>query len=170
MHIPNRAKVVDKGLFSSGSVVFRIDTPSKGWSVERKYKEFCELRRELDRLYPGNIAPPIYGPKNEKETNPKVMSGLRHVLQQFLDDILSHPLLNCSELIYYFLFIPVQNGKKVDEFGKRIKLYALAPAPKEIEEIKTYDGTAIIALTPEVNSRIDSLSASVGKLSVLYNT
>ncbi len=160
--------MVDKGLFSSGHVIFRIEVPSKGWSVERRFKEFGDLRIELERLHPATIVPPIYGPANEKDTKPETIANTRQVLQQFLDDLLKHPLLGCSELVYYFLQCPVQAGKKVDEFQKRQKLYSLMPVPKEVEEMKSEEGSAPVALTEGVNVHVETMNDSIAKLKQLY--
>ena len=159
---------MDKGVFSSGSVVYRIETVSKGWSVERKYKEFCELRVELERLHPGYVVPIIYAPANDKETNPDFIATVKPILQQFLDDVLRHPVLGCSELIFHFLHQTVQTSKKVDEFTKRLKLYSLMPLPKDVDEVRTTKGSAVVALTPELNTHIGNLHTVVEKLRQLY--
>jgi len=96
------------------------------------------------------------------------MANTRQVLQQFLDDIMKHPLFSCSELVYYFLNTSVQNGKKVDEYTKRLKLYSIMPVPKEAEEMKTEDGIAQVSLTEDLNTHIGSMNESVVKLKQLY--
>ncbi len=167
-HETSRAKMVDRGIFSSGYVVYRISTASKGWSVERKFKEFSELRAELDRLFPGYMVPPLFCPTSVSEASPEFISVTRPILQQFLDDLLQHPVFNCSELVYYFLHYTVENEKKVDEFFKRVKLYSLTPAPREIEETKTEEGSAIVALTPETNTHVARICSSAPRLRALY--
>ena len=166
----HRAKIVDKGLFSSGHVTYKIEVPSKGWFVERRFKEFAELRVELERLNPSYLVPPIWGYPKEDEIKPSIMVEMKQQLQKFLDDLLAHPLLGCSELLYYFLYCPIKDGKKSDEFQRRIKLYSLMPIPKEAEEMKTDNGVAVVALSEELNGHIETMHDSVAKLKQLYQT
>ncbi len=162
-------RILGKGLFSSGYVAYKISTPSKGWTVERRYKEFGELRIELERLHPGYVVPPIYGPSDVDETSSEFIAATRPMLQQFLDDLLRHPLFHCSELVNCFLHNGVRGGRPVDEFYQRVRLYSLMPAPREIEEMKTCDGAATVALPPETKAHVEQLCDSADRLRRLYS-
>ena len=141
--------------------------PDKKWEVERKFKDFYDLRHEILRLNPGTLMPPVHDFTIDKNYQPECINQTKEMLQDFLDAVLRHPLFGCCELVYHFLHYPNEN-KKSDEFEKKVKSYSSMPVPLKIEEMKTVTGEAKIALTKETETYVETASASAAKLKDLY--
>lgn len=122
----------------------------------------------MHRLHPGYIIPPLNVESSKKDADPKVITSRMHKLQLFIDDILKHPLLRTSELVYYFLHQTIQGDKKIDEFPKRLKASALLPVPREIEDQKTAEGKASIAYPINLQVEVEKLTTTVPRITTLY--
>lgn len=161
------AEVQGKGVFSSGYVSYKVAVADKGWVVERRFKDFFELRRELIKHNPGSLIPPVHDFTVDRSYTPELISQTKEMLQDFLDSVLRHPLFGSCELVYYFLHYPCKE-KKADEFPRKLKAYATQPMPTNVEDMKTVDGEARIAVTKETAEYISTVNSAATKLKASY--
>ena len=104
-----RPEVVKGGLFSSSYIKYSIKTEPMGWLVKRTFSDIVWLRSTLQKIYPGLIVPPI--PKQKvKKTNNEFVTKRKSFLERFFNDLLEHPELRNSKILFYFLSI--QDEKK----------------------------------------------------------
>ena len=90
-------------MFKSKYVSYVIVTPLKGFSVERRYSDFLALRQEMMKDYPGYVIPPIPAKKIAGNADPAFIQERKGELQEFLTDVLKHPLLKSYDLFLKFI-------------------------------------------------------------------
>lgn len=147
-------KIVDPGMLKSKYVMYTIMTPSKGFSVERRYSDFVTLRQEMIKEYPGYVIPPLPVKRITGNIDPSFVQERKVELQLFLNDILRHPLLWKYELIIDFLSLtPREWDAKVKQINKIV-------IPKEIEHYETIEGEAKLLFTEKTKEYSYRLLAS----------
>lgn len=91
-------------MFAHGYVVYRIVIEYLNIEVHRRFSDFSWLREELTRLCPGVIIPGIPGQSMMNSMDPLMISKRKHVLKEFLNDILYSPIIrNQKAFIDFFV-------------------------------------------------------------------
>jgi len=91
------------------------------------------------RIYPGFVIPPI--PSKGRDNT--FLQKRKIILQQFLNDILIHPLLKRSELVKQFLSLSDK------EWTNTIESFDKYSTPREVVEFRTIEGEARIEVTED---------------------
>ena len=156
------SKVVDPGFLRSKYSSYSLKTLPKGWIAERKYEAFIDLRDAFTKMYPGYVIPPL-SKKPEKKLEPADLDKRRHHLELFLRDVLKHPVLRSSSLL--FLFLSVVSEK---EYEIKRKVYSKLPLPKDVSEIRTFDGSANVSYDVPLKKYCAGISAGNGRLKELH--
>ncbi len=149
---------MDPGVFRSKVGAYVIKTSPKGWTVERKYAAFLEFREALVRMYPGYIVPPLSA-KIEKKLEPAYLEKTRHFAELFLNELLKHPVLRSSTLLFVFLSVPSEK-----EFEAKRKAYAKLPTPHEPVECRTPTTTANVSYDLPLKQYCSSLNSGLSSL------
>jgi len=149
-------------MFKNKYVTYVINTPDKGFNVERRYSDFLALRQEMTRDYPGYIIPPIPIKKLTGNTEPEFIQKRKAELQMFLDSVLKHPLIKNYELFYKFVSL---SGK---EWEERAKLIGKILVTREVCHFETIEGQAKVLYSDRTTSYCNRLQASVKDLKELY--
>ncbi len=155
------AKVVDPGIFRSKYTSYSLKTLPKAWVAERKYDWFLDLRDTFLKMYPGYIIPPLPR-KPEKKLEPSDVEKRRQCLEFFLNDVLKHPVLRTSSLLFLFLSIPSEK-----EYESKRKVYAKLPLPRDVTEIRTISGNARVSYDTPLKQYCSALGNGNGKLKEL---
>ena len=114
-------------------------------------------------MYPGYIIPPLPG-KLEKNQEPAHIKKKRRFLQTFLNDVLKHPILRSSTLLFMFLSI---SGEK--EYENKKKIYNKLPTPKYVTDCRTVSGTARVSFDESLQKYCSALSRGVTTLQDAFN-
>ena len=122
-------------MFKKSYIMYILTTKSKGYSVERRYSDFLNMRQELIKRFPGYIIPPIPVKKLSKNLDPEFVHERRSSLQLFLKDILKHPLSRNSDIFEKFISA---TSKDWEEIAKLFKVNV----QKEIDQYETIEGKA----------------------------
>lgn len=132
----NSTKIINPGFFSSKYEVYVIETPVKGWLVERPQTAFQELRDTLQKLFPGYSLPPI--PKRPlKKLEFEFINKRKGKLQLFLDNLQKNQVFRSCEFVSHFLSIDQEK-----EYEKVVKGHEKLQRPRGIEFFTTLDGQA----------------------------
>jgi len=134
-------------------VVYIITSKSKNISIERRYSDFDNLRRELIKLYPGYIIPPIPKKRTGKGFENLFLQKRKTTLQSFLNELVVHPLLKSSELVIAFL-----TASNKDWEVKAKNSMKIVP-PKDISHYRTIEGSAKIELAKDVEQYCDKVAS-----------
>jgi len=126
-------RLVNPGIFRKNYVACDIET--KDWRVTRREADFYSLKSILSKSYPGFIIPLL--PK-ALLTQFDSASLTRHKerFQNFLNELLMHPLLSISKGLICFLSYSEDQFKVVKN-----ELESLPP-PKTVSECYTVSGFA----------------------------
>ena len=136
----NRTEIISPGFFSFSSKyeVYIIKILQSGNVVKRRQTCFDELRGVLVKLYPGCAVPPLpRKPINRLEQ--EFLDKRKKKLQKFIDDILIHPVLRTSDLVWKFLTL--SDDKSYD---KSVRDNEAIPRPSHPSECITIEGRAKI--------------------------
>jgi hypothetical protein len=144
-----------------------VSVEEKDWLVERYLQDFRNLRRQLEKLNPGYLLPPIHDFTIDKEMRPDLVNDTKEMLQNFLDGVLVHPFFGSTELVYYFL-CSKHNNKTEDKFYYYLKINQAKPKPRHVKDMHRDNGIGVISLTKDINANINSLRKSSDKLKELY--
>ena len=145
-------------MFKSKYVSYVIVTPLKGFSVERRYSDFLALRQEMLKDYPGYVIPPIPAKKIAGNADPAFIQERKGELQEFLADVLKHPLIKSYDL--FLKFISVSN-KEWEDTAKTFGKLLLA---KEINQYETIEGEAKLLFSDRTRDYCEKLGASTKDL------
>ena len=130
-------ELVNPGIFRANYLVCEIETKKKGWKVKRKDKDFVLLRSLLSKLYPGCVIPLLSETVLLKSTT-ETLDKNKHILQVFLDEVISHPLLSTAEFLHDFLSASDQDFEK-----QSIEAESLH-APRNVADCYTIEGATSI--------------------------
>ena len=150
-------KIVEKGIFNLGYIVYEIKTIPLNSTVKRKYKDFIWLREKLKLIYKTSIIPNINGTEESfGETEKEKVEKDRKNLERFLNFLLNDPLVKTSNLLYDFLSIEKRN-----EFIKKKKTYENLKPFDEISRFKSLGGKARICFNDKKEKYIDNINESI---------
>eukprot|EP00164_Ancoracysta_twista_P013309 GFYU01021198.1.p1 GENE.GFYU01021198.1~~GFYU01021198.1.p1 ORF type:complete len:332 (+),score=63.77 GFYU01021198.1:133-1128(+) len=95
----------------SWHVEYSISTQTsagEAWTVMRRYKQFAWLRRQLGRICPASIVPPLpstRGPSLQGAMNEEQLQTRRRALIAFLHNVNAHPMLSRVNVFKHFLSV-----------------------------------------------------------------
>lgn len=135
-----------------------IITALKGYSVERRYSDFLALRQEMLKDYPGYIIPPIPAKKLTGNVDPSFVQERRGELQEFLNDILRHPLLKNYELFHKFISVSSK------EWEEKAKNFGKVTISKDVAQYETIEGEAKILFSDKTRDYCEMLTSSAKDL------
>ena len=132
--------VIEGGLFSKSYVTYLVKTTPFNFEVRRRFSDFEWLHNILMAQYINCIIPPIY-----KKTSLKIISVGNNddliinkrinILQKFMKEIVTHPLLRNSQILFDFISI-----KDEKTFNNKKNIYNKLNTPTKVEQIKTLNG------------------------------
>lgn len=98
----------------------------------------------------------------DKKTQGALQKAMR-ILQRFFTELQRDKTLRSADICYYFLSLDqrVQFDKKVKEINK-------LQAPKNILEIKHFEGKAKIEVTPQMAELSQNISNAIPKIDFIY--
>ena len=131
------------GIFSKSYVTYLVTTKPFNFQVRRRFSEFEWLRNILMSQYINCIIPPLYKKTYFMGINDYIITKRMRILNKFMNEILSNPLLENSQIFYDFITI-----KDSKEFSNKKNAYEKLYPPEKGEEIKT--------LTGEINIGFDN--------------
>jgi len=155
-------RTIDPGLLKGKYAVYVIVTPLKGYYVERRYSDFLNIRKEMIRLYPGYIVPPIPVKKFTNNLDPAFLQERKALLQEFLNDILKHPILKNCELFIQFISLSSK------DWEERAKLFSKPILPRDIAQLVTISGKAKLHYSTETLNHCDRLNNIVKDMAETY--
>ena len=160
------------GLFSKSYVTYLIKTKPFKLEVRRRFRDFEWLRGILASQYPNCIIPPLFKSTYFRNIDDYIISKRVGVLQKFITEIVTHPLLRNSQILYDFLSI-----KDKKEFSNKKEVYNSLSIPNKIEEMKTLNGEINVEINNEKSAIIEKIKKNsenneelMKKLSKEYKT
>ena len=129
------------GIFSKSYVTYLVTTKPFNFQVRRRFSDFEWLRNILMSQYFNCILPPIYKKSYFMSINDYIIKKRIGVLNKFINEILSHPLLKNSQIFYDFITI-----KDTKDFNNKKNSYDKFYQPEKSEEIKTLNGEKNIGI------------------------
>lgn len=145
-------------------VVYIITSKTKNTSVERRYSDFDNLRRELLKMYPGYVTPPMPKKKVGKAFETNFLQKRKAALQSFLNELVIHPLLKSSELVISFLTISTK------DWEAKSKTFVKSIPPKDVPQYRTIESAANIEFPKDVEVYCDKVASINGTLEESYKT
>ena len=135
-------------MFKEYHMKYIIETSPHKWTVIRKDNHFERLRSQLLKMYPERAVKYIQIPslkllknvKDDKYIDSNQLMAQVSLKQNFLTEVINHPILRASQEVELFLSIPLENFEQ--EFSNLEKVLA----PSLIEEHKNHDGIVYIYL------------------------
>ena len=140
------------GLFSKSYITYLIKTKPFQFEVRRRFRDFNWLRGILTSQYPNCIIPPLGKSSFFINTDDYTISKRVGILQKFMTELVTHPLLRNSQILYDFLSI---EDKK--EFSNKKEVYNALSIPNKIEEMKTLSGEINVEINNEKNAFIEKI-------------
>lgn len=107
----NNHEIVHRTLLPDYAI-YHISVSPQNIICKRTYDDFLELRKILDKLFPGCKVPVIDSASWFSESDIALINTNKVTLEQFLNDILSHPTLSKAEVFRDFL--SVSDQKKME--------------------------------------------------------
>ena len=150
-----RYQIINPGFLQRKYAAFIIETQPNGFNVERRYNDFVSFKKELAKIYSGYVLGQIPKKKTGKKFEKDFLNKRMKVLQSFLNDILKHPLLKTSELLFQFLSLSQK------EWKTKIASKSALPGPKEVSECRTLEGIANVSITDRAESRFSVLNTVI---------
>lgn len=93
--------------------IYHIEVTPANILCKRTYDDFLELKKILEKLYPGCKIPVIDSASWFSESDISLINTNKITLEQFLNDLLDHPTLSKTEVFRDFLQITDQ--KKMEK-------------------------------------------------------
>lgn len=152
---------MNSGIFKQGYIVCTIETPGKGWAVQRKEDDFTCLRKTLMKLYPG-FAIPVLPKSYLKNLDPESIDHHKVKLCHFINEILSHPLLSRSKQIRSFL------NNTDEEFERSKEEFESTLPPKTVSECITIKGVASVNYDKPLTQFCHKIFDSASKLKLIF--
>ncbi len=149
---------MNPGFFSPNYDAYTIRTNPAGTTVQRKQTDFADLRTDLFRLYPAYVVPPV--PKRPlKKLEPDLLEKRRQKYQLFLDDVMKHPVLRASEVVWNFLTVTSES-----EYDKKKRETDKIQRPRGPEECTTLEGKAIISYDNTMDHACRDVGTAAGQI------
>eukprot|EP00826_Nyctotherus_ovalis_P057795 TRINITY_DN7911_c0_g1_i1.p1 TRINITY_DN7911_c0_g1~~TRINITY_DN7911_c0_g1_i1.p1 ORF type:complete len:391 (-),score=152.57 TRINITY_DN7911_c0_g1_i1:133-1305(-) len=155
-------RTIDPGVLKGKYAVYVIVTPLKGYYVERRYSDFLSMRKELMRLYPGYVIPPMPVKRLANNLEPAFLQERKTLLQHFLSDILKHPILRNCELFTQFISLSSK------EWEERAKCFSKPILPREIAQYVTVSGEAKLHYSAEALAYCERLNGTVKDMAEIF--
>ena len=92
----------------------------------------------------------------EKNLKDELINLTKDILQEFLNITLSHPVLGCHELVYWFLHYP-NNDIKEDKFSGKAKAYAKLDMETTVEKYSTENSEAKIEISNDMIAQVENI-------------
>ena len=140
------------GLFSKSYITYLIKTKPFNFEVRRRFRDFNWLRGVLTSQYPNCIIPPLAKSSFFVNIDDYTISKRVEVLQKFMTELVTHPLLRNSQILYDFLSI-----KDKKEFSNKKEVYNALSIPNKIEEMKTLSGEINVEINNKKSAFIETI-------------
>lgn len=150
--------IIDPGMLRSKYVVYTVTSKSKGTSVERRYSDFDSLRRELLKLFPGCVVPPLPKKKLGKAFETAFLQKRKTALQSFLSELVVHPLLKTSEAVLGFLTMSTK------DWETKSKSFVKTLPPKDVAQYRTLEGRTRIDVSKAMESYCNKIANTNGSI------
>ena len=152
----------DDGFFSAKYVTFLVRTPSLGYEVRRKDKDFNQFQEYLEKVYPHILVPTIPEFQRDRKGSQKYWERRAREMQTFVNQCLqSSDLKSCP------LFMDFIKNKDFKAFSKLLKnQFDKHFKPIGTKDLYTNSGFHTIDANPSILEFTDKLPAFLS----LYET
>ena len=147
---------MEGGIFSKGYATYLVKTEPFKFEVRRRFSDFEWLREVLMNQYNNCIIPPVYKKSYFMGLDDYVINKRISVLQRFINEVIEHPLLRNSQILYDFFSI-----KEKNEFNNKKNVYNALSLPKKMEEMKSLSGEINVG----INSKKSALAENIRTIS-----
>ena len=137
-------KVTEGTLFSKSYVTYLIETKPLGLQVRRRFSDFIWLHDLLKVLYINCIIPPMFKKNYFKGITDIQIQKRMRAMEKFLQEIVSHPLLRNSQIVYDFISI-----RDEKDYNLKKNAYSKMIIPTKAEDVKTLNGEINISINKE---------------------
>eukprot|EP01017_Pseudomicrothorax_dubius_P007503 TRINITY_DN12343_c0_g1_i1.p1 TRINITY_DN12343_c0_g1~~TRINITY_DN12343_c0_g1_i1.p1 ORF type:complete len:297 (-),score=81.30 TRINITY_DN12343_c0_g1_i1:61-951(-) len=127
------------GFFSSGYILYTVETKSLQWAAKRKIADFVWLRSFLRKHHLGLLLPPLVY-THEVSENKKILKNIRY-LELFLQRCILSSSVRRSQVFIDFLNIDEQS------WAEKKKALDKLPEPKRIEDYYSATGKMILSIS-----------------------
>ena len=141
---------VDKGTFSKSYTTYLVETLPLNFQVRKRYSDFEYLYNSLISLYPNCLVPPISKKNYTDRFSENLIIKRTRTLKQFLDNIIIHPLMRNSDLVYKFL---TMKEEEFEDLKKKLKI----TTPTIAKNLKSEEGTINISISKERENYLDNI-------------
>lgn len=145
---------MEGGIFSKGYITYLVKTEPSKFEVRRRFSDFEWLREVLMNQYNNCIIPPVYEKSYFMGPDNYTINKRIYILQQFINEILFHPLLRNSQILYDFISI-----KDKVEFNNKKNVYNTLSLPKKMEEMKSLSGEINVGINSQKSVFAENIKA-----------
>ena len=140
----SQPKVTEGSLFTKSFITYLVETKPLGLQVRRRFSDFIWLHDILKSLYINCIIPQIVKKNYLRGITDMVIQKRMRAIEKFLQEIINHPLLRNSQILYDFISI-----RDEKDFSLKKQAYSKISYPTKAEHIKTLDGEVNISINKE---------------------
>ena len=133
--IDSPVKVEASSIFSKSYTTYQVKVSELNTTVRRRFSDFDWLQQILTHLFPGNIIPRLSKQNIGDRFSEDLVNKRIEDMKNFLDYILSDPLLKSSQIIYDFVSI-----EKESEFNTKKNIYDKMKKPNNLLNFKSLTG------------------------------
>ena len=157
-----KPKIEKGGFFSSSYSTYLIVTSTLNVQVRRKYTDFIWLNDILKSQFVNCIVPPFFKRKEKLDKN--ILDKRIFYIEQFLNDIATHPILRNSKIFYDF--ISIQDDKK---FHEAKKSYNKLKSPTSIKQFKTQNGELNKTFNEDIEDYYKIINSKLNNQEIIYD-
>ena len=146
-------------------IVFKVETPSEGWVVNRAYKDFKWLQKQLLIDMPCQPVPEIIDISSYSSKRRKYRQKRLEYFQRFMDFIMQNEEIKATDKIVSFLSI--EDRKTFEETKDKIEDKDI---PENIRDFETLSGRLIISDSMDIRKYQDNLEKYIDRQDSFYSS
>jgi sorting nexin-7/30/sorting nexin-8 len=134
-------KEIEGSVFSNNYILYEIQTDPVGWTVQRRYSDFDNLRKLIIKFFPSFYVPPLPNKKmgNKRFTEKFIIKRMKF-LNLFINSLVENESFKASDILVTFL-----SYSDRPKFDSKFKEFQTQSPSTYIEEYKTIDGIVTIS-------------------------
>lgn len=145
-------KLIEGNLFSKSYMTYLIETKPLGLQVRRRFSDFTWLHDILKSQYINCIIPPIVKKSYIRAMTDVQIQKRMRAMEKFLQEIIMHPLLRNSQIVYDF--ISIRDDK---DYNLKKQAYNKLSSPTKAEDVKTLCGKINISINKDKEILADKI-------------
>ena len=148
----SQPKVTEGSLFTKSFITYLVETKPLGLQVRRRFSDFIWLHDILKSLYINCIIPQIVKKNYLTGITDIAIQKRMRAIEKFLQEIVNHPLLRNSQILYDFISI-----RDEKDFSLKKQAYNKISYPTKADQIKTLNGEVNISINKEKESLAEKI-------------